>query len=400
MPVAVAVWSIAIKPGERESIIPQGDLRITNVALGDELQDDSGRTSVKLTYLRPVNVEDSDSDSEEAEIEGTEATTIEQATVDVTLEADEEFLFELAGKNTIYLTGNYIDQSPDNVPYNDDSEPEEEDEFDLHELGSDVEVDELEINGTKSVPLHTSLILPTQGLTTLGSSRFEEIHDVEEAPKSLKRPRGSDALETDGSTEQKSSKSQQKKANKKLKAESGAAILSGSDAKTEKANEEAKKDKKEKKHKKEKKMADGKEGGEGGGEKSTDVTKELAGGLKVKDVKLGTGPQAKRGQTVHMRYIGKLQNGKVFDSNTKGKPVSLLVDLFLRTCSWAIDSFPSNWAKARSSKACWDIGIQGMQAGGERLLTIPPNLGYGNKKSGPIPPNSTLTFECKLVDLK
>jgi FKBP-type peptidyl-prolyl cis-trans isomerase len=33
-----------------------------------------------------------------------------------------------------------------------------------------------------------------------------------------------------------------------------------------------------------------------------------------------------------------------------------------------------------------------MQVNGERLLIIPPNLGYGKKKTGNIPPNSTLTF--------
>ena len=33
-----------------------------------------------------------------------------------------------------------------------------------------------------------------------------------------------------------------------------------------------------------------------------------------------------------------------------------------------------------------------MKSGGERLLIVPPKLGYGNRKSDGIPPNSTLKF--------
>lgn len=149
-------------------------------------------------------------------------------------------------------------------------------------------------------------------------------------------------IEADEPAEGKLSKAQQKKANKKLKAESGAAVPSGSNTKAEaKASEDAKKDKKEKEKKEKKEKVDGK-GVEKDVEKAANegasAMKELPGGLKVKDVKTGTGPQAKKGQTVHMRYIGKLQNGKTFDSNTKGKPVGtrpsdtvclFLIDFFL-----------------------------------------------------------------------
>jgi FK506-binding nuclear protein len=84
MPVAVALWSVSefpprvytlnmhvrssvVKPGKAVSVIPQGDLVITNAALGTELADSTGRTSVKLTYMRPVKVADEDEDDEEIE---------------------------------------------------------------------------------------------------------------------------------------------------------------------------------------------------------------------------------------------------------------------------------------------------------------------------------------------
>ncbi len=55
------------------SVIPQGDLVITNVALGAELADSNGRTSVKLTYTRPC-------------------------ILNLTFEEDDEFLLEVVGK--------------------------------------------------------------------------------------------------------------------------------------------------------------------------------------------------------------------------------------------------------------------------------------------------------------
>lgn len=76
-------------------------------------------------------------------------------------------------------------------------------------------------------------------------------------------------------------------------------------------------------------------------------------------------------------YTGKLQSGKVFDSTTSGKPFSFKLG-------------------TKQVIPGWDFGIQGMKVGGKRRLTIPASMGYGNKKQGPIPANSTLLFDVEL----
>lgn len=59
--------SIVLTPGEAEVIVPQGDLQIKNAALPDELQDNSARTSVKLTYQSLSSLEDEDEDDDDEE---------------------------------------------------------------------------------------------------------------------------------------------------------------------------------------------------------------------------------------------------------------------------------------------------------------------------------------------
>jgi FKBP-type peptidyl-prolyl cis-trans isomerase len=49
----------------------------------------------------------------------------------------------------------------------------------------------------------------------------------------------------------------------------------------------------------------------------------------------------------------------------------------------------------------WDQGVPGMKVGGQRRLTIPPDLGYGaNGAGGVIPPNATLVFDIDLLDVQ
>jgi FKBP-type peptidyl-prolyl cis-trans isomerase FkpA len=100
--------------------------------------------------------------------------------------------------------------------------------------------------------------------------------------------------------------------------------------------------------------------------------------LVVQDEVVGTGSQAKVGDTVSVNYTGKLQNGTVFDTSVGKNPIK-----FQLGAGQVIQG--------------WEEGIQGMKVGGKRLLIIPSSLGYGNTTYGPIPANSTLVFEVELV---
>ncbi len=104
-------------------------------------------------------------------------------------------------------------------------------------------------------------------------------------------------------------------------------------------------------------------------------------GVTVDDRKIGSGPAAKKGNRLEMRYIGKLDNGKVFDSNKSGKPFSFKLG-------------------AGEVIKGWDLGLVGIQVGGERRLIIPPHLAYGSKALPGIPKNSRLTFDIKCLGIK
>ncbi len=107
--------------------------------------------------------------------------------------------------------------------------------------------------------------------------------------------------------------------------------------------------------------------------------KTLAGGVTIKDTVEGTGPVAKKGKFIQVYYRGTLKkNGKQFDACKSGKP------------------FKFRLGSGEVIKG-WDIGFENMKVGGKRTITVPPNMGYGNKSMGPdLPANSTLVFDVEL----
>jgi FKBP-type peptidyl-prolyl cis-trans isomerase len=104
--------------------------------------------------------------------------------------------------------------------------------------------------------------------------------------------------------------------------------------------------------------------------------------LEINDVTVGTGAEAKAGDKVTVHYTGTLLDGTVFDSSkTRGTP------------------FEFTLGAGQVIKG-WDEGVLGMKVGGARKLVIPPDLAYGARQVGPIPPNSTLTFVVELLKIE
>jgi FKBP-type peptidyl-prolyl cis-trans isomerase FkpA len=111
--------------------------------------------------------------------------------------------------------------------------------------------------------------------------------------------------------------------------------------------------------------------------------------LEVTDIVQGTGAEATAGDRVTVHYTGWLyeqdkpeSKGTEFDSSRKGgKPFTFELG-------------------AGNVIAGWDQGVAGMRVGGQRRLTIPAALGYGNRGAGGvIPPGATLLFDVELLEV-
>jgi FKBP-type peptidyl-prolyl cis-trans isomerase FkpA len=112
--------------------------------------------------------------------------------------------------------------------------------------------------------------------------------------------------------------------------------------------------------------------------------------FQTTDTTVGTGAEATSGRSVVVHYTGWLYDagaagnkGNKFDSSKdRNEPFE----------------FPLGAGQVIRG---WDEGVKGMKVGGKRVLTIPPDMGYGARGAGGvIPPNATLLFEVELLEVR
>ncbi|KAF2821595.1 hypothetical protein CC86DRAFT_358535 [Ophiobolus disseminans] len=349
----------------------KGKAKITEDDISDddssELEDDEEPEEFVLCTLNPLNHF--------------------QQPLDITVREGEEVYLSVTGTHDIYVTGNYV-AFPE-----DDSEDEDEDDG-LAALGYDMGSDEDELDVDEMDESEDD------ELDNIDDPRITEIDD-EEPPKLVaaskkankKRPAESedDATLDDLISKTNGEEKLSKKAAKKLKKNDGQATAGAQEPskKAEKATDAPSSDKKKVQFAKNLEL-----GPTGSPKPKVDAAKPEAkkeapaakgprnvSGVTIDDKKEGKGKAAKKGDRVEMRYIGKLKNGKVFDSNKKGKPFSFKLGV------------------GQVIKG-WDVGVAGMTPGGERRLTIPAALAYGKKGAPPdIPANADLIFDIKCISV-
>ncbi len=106
------------------------------------------------------------------------------------------------------------------------------------------------------------------------------------------------------------------------------------------------------------------------------------------DVIPGSGTEAVPGAVVTVNYTGWLYDASKLDG--KG----LQFDSSSTTAPFAFTLGAGQVIQG------WDKGVAGMKVGGLRRLVVPPSLGYGAVRYGPIPPDATLVFDIELVSVQ
>lgn len=106
--------------------------------------------------------------------------------------------------------------------------------------------------------------------------------------------------------------------------------------------------------------------------------------LEIEDLVVGDGPAVAEGDVLVVQYVGvRWSDRGEFDASwDRGQPLEFQLG--------SGQVIPG-----------WEQGLEGMLVGGRRMITIPPDLAYGDRGAGDaIPPGETLVFVVDLLETR
>jgi len=405
----MAFWAVEVVPGKEYNTAIPFDLHLTQLVLPASATD-KGRTVVQAKF------------SDQAFAVGSLKLDLqENINVDLIFEAGQNITFTVAGKNPVQLLGYYIDNQ--GVDGDDDDSDDElgsldglgayGDEDDDDEIDSDDEDEEIDeaaltgatlqslaqkrkaeaphANGAKKAKVEESPQHPKgeskpqqqhqKGQQQKGEQKGQQQKGEQKGQQQKGEQKGQQQKGEQKPQQQKGEqKPQQQKGEQKPQQQKGE--QKPQQQKGEQKPQQEKGEQKQQHQKGEQKpQTPGKEqqkqGGQQQQQKVLEGTKRLIKGVTVQTKTIGLGAIAELGKKVQVMYVGKLENGKVFDKSQTPFAFHLGVGEVI---------------------AGWDIGVDGMRVGEKRTLTIPPKLGYGAAGAPPdIPKNATLIFDVELI---
>ncbi|KZS99492.1 uncharacterized protein LAESUDRAFT_718642, partial [Laetiporus sulphureus 93-53] len=412
----VTSWGATLRPGRSTLLVPEGfGLRITNAALvvGDFIVDaNSGRTSLWMTHIRspsiPSPLLNSPAMNERVILFTLISQRVEHLTLDITFAANEYVALEVVGKSCICLSGNFVCAQKDVFPVNKctlmESFSAASSDITLNTLNtihSSTLADKPEALSTGNESAHstrakkrarieslTASINPnppasttTSAFVSKASSQRPRWSYIGAPPASVasskalgKRPVCISLTEfftvfltepkrTESTSEFTDGVSSDTSATPTpIPAQSASAAAQQPALKMKNSNAKS----------------------------SIDVApaarpasvENVSNAVVIRDHKNGSGQlTATRGDVVRVWYRLQLADETTIDSRMEGAPLKITLgeNVILPEI---------------------DKGIIGMKVEGERLIIIPPALGYGSHQHGAIPPNSTLFFQCKLLGIQ
>ncbi|EEB05981.1 FKBP-type peptidyl-prolyl cis-trans isomerase [Schizosaccharomyces japonicus yFS275] len=370
-------------------------VRFTMAAIDPSVKSSKPVTIKAFTSLDRAGYEGSDEEDEELFEQEEQITlctlmngSIYQQALNITFPPGETVYFtKTGGKSPVYLSGQctVVQRSLEDYSEGESDEDDDEEEEDVSDLDSDEMNDMFDLmaeEASSDEEEESEDGEPGVTIEELESEQEEEKEEQEEQEEEVKPEAGA---------EDKKEKKQSKKEKKAKKDEKN------EDKETDKEDKEKEGEAEAEEENESNSSAEVESTPSSGSKRSRDQAsaepskkqkteteqypkKKLEGDVMVQDKVMGMGPVAKTGKRIAVRYIGRLSNGKVFDKNVSGKPFSFYL------------------GKGEVIRG-WDIGIPGMQIGGQRTIQIPALLAYGKKKIPGIPPNSDLTFEVKLLSV-